>query len=59
MKNVFQFTESSYNVQNESKFLTREVRSARCGIGTSSFKVSRIWYSIPRELPGRQLHAQS
>ena len=48
MKNVSPIIENPYNLRNETKFKSRNVKTVRYGIETASFVAPRIWSSIPR-----------
>ena len=48
VKNVFPIIENPYNLRNETKFKSRNVKTVRYGIETASFVAPRIWSRIPR-----------
>ena len=48
IKNVFPIIMNPYDLRNETKFKSRNVRTVRYGIETAPFVAPRIWSSIPR-----------
>ena len=47
IKKVFPIIESPYDLRNQTKFKSRNVRTVRYDIQTASFVAPRIWSSIP------------
>ena len=48
IENVFPKIKNPYNLRNETKFKSRNVRNVRYDIETASFVAPRIWSNIPR-----------